>query len=100
MNLQPRDAVHYDWMVSTLASHFPEGTETEPISCGLRGLWAAGKSISRGRENGGHRCIVARHPRLLVTSLPVILKPMMVLGYHTLAMCRQENDDTLRMELC
>lgn len=43
---------------------------------------------------------VARHPRLLVTCLPMMLKLMMVLGYHTLAMCRQENDNTLRMELC
>ena len=43
---------------------------------------------------------VARHPRLLVTSLPMMLKPMMVLGYHMLAMCRQEDDNTLIMELC
>lgn len=52
VNLQPRDAVHYacGWS-PTVASHFPEGTETEPISCRLRGLWAAGKSIfQRQRE--------------------------------------------------
>lgn len=55
-NQQPRDAVHHacGWS-STAASHFPDGAETQPISCRLGGLWAAGKSISRGRENGGHR---------------------------------------------
>lgn len=100
-NQQPCDAVHHacGWS-STAASYFPDGTETQRRSPADLGDSGQQESVFPEAERMADTGTVARHPRLLVTSLPMMLKPMMVLGYHTLAMCRQENDYTLRMELC
>lgn len=96
---QLRDAVHHAWMVINCGFSFSWWGRGQPISCRLRGLWAAGKSISRGRENGGHRHC-SKTPTTTGHLAAYDVETDDGHGYHTLAMCRQENDNTLRMELC
>ena len=100
-NQQPHDVVHHacGWS-STVASYFPDGAETQSRSPADLGDSGQQESVFPEAERMVDTGTVARHPRILVTSLPMMLKPMMVLGYHMLAMCRQEDDNTLRMELC